>query len=97
MRGSAEIVVSSGRTVWLATAITVLLWASAFTAIRVAGAWAYVLARLPASRTLVALYMVPPLAAPIGWLTLAEVPAARAVFGTAVALGGVALLTVSRT
>jgi drug/metabolite transporter (DMT)-like permease len=54
--------------------------------------WAYVLARAPASRAASWLYAVPPATLAIAWLWLGEAPAALAILGGAIALGGVALV-----
>ena len=56
-------------------------------------AWARSMERAPASRLTVSLYLVPPLAALMGWLVLAEVPAWGALAGGLLSIGGVALAT----
>lgn len=57
-------------------------------------AWAYALARMPASNTTSFLNIVPLLAVLIAWLWLGEVPSLLAVVGGAVVIAGVALVNV---
>jgi drug/metabolite transporter (DMT)-like permease len=54
--------------------------------------WAYACARVDVSVAAATLYAVPVVAFSAGWLWLGERPAAMAVFGGAIALGGVALV-----
>ena len=54
--------------------------------------FAYVLARLPASRAAPLLYAVPPLTLALGWLVLGETTTATAAMGAVVALAGVAIV-----
>jgi drug/metabolite transporter (DMT)-like permease len=58
--------------------------------------WAPACARLDVSVAAAALYAVPPVAALVGWLVLAEVPSTATIAGGAVALSGVALTAGSR-
>jgi drug/metabolite transporter (DMT)-like permease len=53
--------------------------------------WAYALARTGAARMGATTYLVPPVAVLLGWLLLAETPAALALVGGAICLVGVAI------
>ncbi|WP_207127727.1 DMT family transporter [Actinocatenispora comari] len=53
--------------------------------------WAYALARTGAARMGATTYLVPPVAVLLGWLLLAETPAALALVGGAICLVGVAV------
>jgi drug/metabolite transporter (DMT)-like permease len=55
-------------------------------------AYAYVLSRLPASRTVSFLYLIPAVAFLVAWVWLGEVPPALAVIGGAITLAGVLLV-----
>jgi drug/metabolite transporter (DMT)-like permease len=55
------------------------------------GLWAFALARTDAGRLSVTTYLVPPLAAVIGWILLGEVPPALALPGGLLCLAGVAI------
>jgi len=57
------------------------------------GAWAVVLARVPAAKAASFLYLVPPLALLIAWGWLGEAPNAFALLGGTITIGGVALLS----
>jgi drug/metabolite transporter (DMT)-like permease len=59
-------------------------------------AWAHASARVPVSFAASTLYAIPVVAALVAWLWLGEAPAALAVAGGAVALGGVALTAAAR-
>ncbi|HET9952831.1 MAG TPA: DMT family transporter [Candidatus Eisenbacteria bacterium] len=54
--------------------------------------WTYVLSRLPASRAASLLYLVPPIAFTIAWLTLGETPTAMSLLGGIPIVAGVALV-----
>jgi drug/metabolite transporter (DMT)-like permease len=54
--------------------------------------WTYLLARMPASRAASLLYLVPPLAFLIGWITLGEAPGWPILAGGIPILAGVALV-----
>jgi drug/metabolite transporter (DMT)-like permease len=58
--------------------------------------FAYVLARVPASRAAPLLYAVPPFTLVLGWLLLGETATATAIAGGIVALAGVALVAGGR-
>ncbi|MGH7525046.1 MAG: DMT family transporter [Gemmatimonadales bacterium] len=53
--------------------------------------WAYALARIPASRLTMLVYLVPLIAISISWIVLGEVPPAMSVVGGALCLGGVVI------
>ncbi|WOF21643.1 DMT family transporter [Microbacterium betulae] len=57
--------------------------------------WGYALSRSTAGRLAASTYVIPPLVVVLSWLLLAEVPAALALFGGALCLGGVAIATLS--
>jgi drug/metabolite transporter (DMT)-like permease len=59
--------------------------------------WAYALAQTTAGRMASASYLVPPLAVLMGWVILGERPAALAMVGGAVVLGGVLIAQRGRT
>lgn len=58
--------------------------------------WGYVLARFSAGRTAATTYAVPAVVVVLSWLLLQEVPPVAALFGGALALGGVAVATLPR-
>ena len=58
--------------------------------------FAYVLARVPASRAAPLLYAVPPLTLALGWLLLGETATGTAIAGGIVALAGVAIVAGDR-
>ena len=58
--------------------------------------WGYVLSRSSAGRTAASTYAVPAVVVLLSWLLLQEVPPAAALFGGALALGGVAVATLRR-
>ncbi|MDF2440147.1 MAG: hypothetical protein JWN98_1131 [Abditibacteriota bacterium] len=58
--------------------------------------WTSVLSRLPATQTASFLYLVPPLATTMAWLWLGETLAPRALMGGALALIGVALVSLRK-
>ena len=53
--------------------------------------WAYALSRMPAGQLGVSTYIVPPVAILLGFIVFAEVPAALAIAGGVLCLGGVAV------
>lgn len=59
--------------------------------------WTYGLTHTPAARTMVWLYLVPPLSFTLGWLWLGEVPTMLAIVGGVLALVGVVVVNRQRT
>lgn len=59
-------------------------------------AWGYVLARVPASRAVAWLYLVPVLAVAIAWIWLSEIPTPVTLLGGLLVLAGVAIANRSR-
>ena len=55
-------------------------------------AWSFALSRLPVSRAVSFLYLIPPLSTVFAWLVLEEVPGWRAFAGGTIALAGVILV-----
>jgi len=60
------------------------------------GTYTIVLSRLPAARTANFFYCVPPVASLMGYFWLGEVPTAPGILGGLLALGGVAIVNLSR-
>ncbi len=58
--------------------------------------WAYVLKMLPAAAATSLLYIVPPIAFLLAWLVTGAVPGVMDIVGSAIVLGGVALVQTSR-
>lgn len=58
--------------------------------------WTYILSRMPASRAASLLYLVPPIAFTIAWVTLGERPTMLAVLGGVPIIAGVALVNTGR-
>jgi drug/metabolite transporter (DMT)-like permease len=54
--------------------------------------WTYILSKMPASRAISFLYLVPPLAVLFGWIFLGEAPKPLAIVGGALALTGVVIV-----
>lgn len=58
--------------------------------------WTYILSRMPASRAASLLYLVPPIAFTIAWVTLGEEPTLLAILGGVPIVAGVALVNAGR-
>lgn len=58
--------------------------------------WTYILSRMPASRAASLLYLVPPIAFTIAWVTLGEKPTLLAILGGVPIVAGVALVNRGR-
>ena len=58
--------------------------------------WTYTLSRMPASRAASLLYLVPPIAFTIAWVTLGEEPTVLAILGGIPIVAGVALVNTGR-
>lgn len=74
-----------------ATATTALVFLGVAASALGFATWAYALARLPVATAVNYLYLVPPVAITIGWITLGETPTLISVLGGLVIITGVAI------